>query len=216
MTADHERDPLPLSLIGWGVTLTMFVFGAWGYSMRAGLFDGETIGAALTPASAGWFVLAALSGIMQAGAAFGAKALRRSRNFKLDASKILSGVLVGGGATVTGIAIHNALEVAGMGPVEAFLIALGVPVCEFAVWWVDESLVSEATARRAADEEQRRQDAIERSKPREAPSPLDAASFDFASASDEAIERAISAAASIKKLGENERARRRTQKVNAR
>lgn len=202
-SADHERAPLPLGAVGWGITLTMFAFGFWGYLMRSGMLSTPP---AVDETSAGWIVLAVLSGVMQFGAAMGAKALRRSKSFDLDASKILSGVLVAGGATVTGCAVHNALQVTGMDPVSAILIAAGVPVCEFAVWWVDESLVSEAETRKASaqDEDLERSRAEARG----------VRHFGHLQAmTDSMLDKAISDTTALKRNLEVERGRRRKKKL---
>jgi len=150
---DHDREPLPLFAIGVLITLAVFMFGAWGYFTKGEVFSGGE-------AAAGYVLAAVLGGIMQGGAAYGAKALRRSKNFKLDASKILSGAMVATGAIFTGYTVHNAFEVTGMleggeAAAMAWLVSFGVPVFEFSVWWVDESLKSEAQALRAEDEDKR-------------------------------------------------------------
>lgn len=145
-SVDQDRDPLPLALVGWAISLAIFFFGAYGY-VTNGLESGQLPG----------FILAtALGGIMQAGAAVGAKAIRRSKNFELDASKILSGVMVATGALFTGYTVHNAFDATGMldggdAAAIAWLISYGVPIFEFSVWWVDESLESEASAIRAKE-----------------------------------------------------------------
>lgn len=203
-TADHERDPLPLGLIGWGVTLTMFGFGCWGYLTRAGAFSDD-----MSAQSAGWIVLAALSGIMQAAAAIGAKALRRSKNFNLSASKVLSGVLVLCGAVVTGCAVHNALEITGMDPLSSALIAIGVPVCEFSLWWVDESLASETAARRSAADAQSLQEA----RARDRGDTTDPDEIEYVALTDSALDALISSSTGIKRRAETERGRRRSHKI---
>jgi len=213
-TADHDLEPLPLRGIGWAISLSVFAFGAWGYLTRAGIFGAADAVQFLQSTGAGFLLLAALGGVMQYVAATGARAIRRAKSFKLDASRKLSiGLVVAGGA-FTAYTLHNAFDMTGMlsgsWPLAlvAWLVSIGVAFCEIATWWVDESLRSEAETRRAADIEAE----LKRRQGANAPAPfsLDADTLDVAAMSDEAIAAGISAAASVKKRLENERARRAT------
>lgn len=210
LTADHEREPLPLRGIGWAISGSVFVFGAWGYLTRAGVFEASDAAAFLRSTGAGFLLLAALGGVMQYAAATGARAIRRSQSFDLDASRKLSiGLVVAGGA-FTAYTLHNAFETTGMLTgtlalaVIAWLVSIGTAFCEIATWWVDESLRSEADARRAAAWQAER-DALRGAPPSPA---LDLETLDVAAMTDDAIAAGISSAASIKKRLENERAKR--------
>lgn len=221
--ADHDRPPLPLSRVGWSISAAVFAFGLWGYLSAAGAFgDHASIVAFLASTGAGYLFLAAISGIAQAGAAYGAQAIRRARGFDLDASKVLASIMVAAGATITGWSMHNALERTGMladGGLAALSweVALGIPVFEFAVWWVDESLRSKAAAlQEAAFQRERAERIAARSPPPADVIGIDPDRIDYGAFPNEALLRVQSIGYAIGKRAADEfRSRRQSRDGNS-
>lgn len=210
-TADHDREPLPLQQIGWAITGAVFVFGAWGYVTAADVFEATNWRDFLKSSGAGYLLMVALGGIMQWVGATGARSIRRSKSFELEMSRRLSIGLVVAGGSFTAYTVHNAFEQTGMldGKVAvaalAWLVSIAIAFCELSLWWIDESHRSEAKARRDAETAA---EITRRNAPPPTPTLFDIADIDEAGLSDEAIAAGISAAASIKKRLENERANR--------
>lgn len=209
-TADHERPALPLGAVGWTTSAAVFVFSAWGYLTRAEAFAPDlSAGDFLRSTGAGFVLLAALGGIAQFGAAIGAQAIRRAKTFRLTSSFWLSVAMVVGGGLFTAYSVHNAFDATGMlapgGAVAAlaWFVSIGVVVFELGAQWVDESLRSEAHARRNADDEKRLRAARGE---RDAGGPLGVSieQIDFRAMTDDALALVCSQGFSIAKRARDE------------
>lgn len=158
--SDHDLKPLPLELVGRVLSLCLAVFGAWAWLLSAGLWTGE-----VSAQSAGFVLLAVLSVVLQIASNYAAAAARRASAYQLAASyRWAIGLMLAGGA-YNAFSLHHAWEATGLigpllpltaesvianGPIAALSIALAG--FEPAIYWIDEALRAEASARQAQSE----------------------------------------------------------------
>lgn len=158
MTADHERENLPLLPLAIGTSASVFAFSAWGWMARVEIEAGASLTDVLQSQGAGYALAAVLSLASQIGQGLGLAALRRAPGLGLtekDAALWAIRALVICGAGFSAWSVHNALEMTGLvnsGDLYvkafAFLISAGVPIFEGSTWYADEALKSAARARR--------------------------------------------------------------------
>lgn len=214
-TADHYREPLPLNLLGWALSIVLAVFMAWGRIVQAPA--AADTAAWLAAGGAGALLLAALGLLMQGVAAGGTVAMQRAKTLAPEQKWFAIGMVAIGGA-FTAWSLHNAITQTGMtghdaGDIAAaWVLSLGVPVVEFATWRMDEALRSGAATRRDADEAKAQEEVRGRTKAAQSPLGVDLDAIDEASMSDEALDAATALAYSLaKRLSDAKRKR-----VNAR
>lgn len=158
--SDHDLKPLPLELVGRVLSLCLAVFGAWAWLLSAGFWTG-----AVSAQSAGFVLLAVLSVVLQIASNYAAAAARRASAYQLAASyRWAIGLMLAGGA-YNAFSLHHAWEATGLvgpllpltaesvvanGPIAVLSIALAG--FEPAIYWIDEALRAEASARQAQAE----------------------------------------------------------------
>jgi hypothetical protein len=159
---EHDLKPLPLEACGLALSWSLALFGAWAWLLAGGALTGE-----LTMASAGYILLAVLCVVVQIASNYAAAAARRARALKLPGSHAWAVRLMMAGGAFNAFNAHHAWETTGLVPPiwpmspEAFManlpvLALSIVLAMYepALYWIDEALKGEASARKAlADED---------------------------------------------------------------